>query len=263
MPEVTTPIPGTFCWIENATNDPAAMKSFYGELFGWTYTDMPMPDGSAYAMATIGGKFTCGVMQLPDSAKAMGAPPHFAQYVAVTDAAATAEKAAALGGKVLAGPMQAGPGTMAVLQDPTGAVLCVWQQHQSMGSFLSGEPGSLGWNELTTTDVDRAGKFYTNLFGWKPQAQDMGGLVYTVFNNGESPAAGMMPQPGEMAGAPSAWTAYLAVADCDGSVAKAKSLGGTVVVPPRDIPNIGRFACLTDPQGAFFAVIRFFPQPTR
>ncbi len=263
MPEFANPVPGNFCWIENATNDPAAMKTFYGELFGWSYMEMNMPDGSAYAMANIGGKTTAGLMRLPEEAKKMGAPPSFQSYVAVTDAAASAKKATELGGKVLMGPMETGPGVMAVVQDPTGGVFSLWQQKQQMGTFLMGEPGSLGWVELATTDVDRAGKFYTNLFGWKPKAEQMGDMVYTVFNNGEVPVAGMMPQPKEMAGAPSAWTVYFAVSDCDAAVAKAKSLGGTPMGPPIDLPIVGRFAFLTDPQGAFFAVIKFAPPPAK
>jgi predicted enzyme related to lactoylglutathione lyase len=151
---------------------------------------------------------------------------------------------------------------MVFAQDPTGAVFALWQQLQPMGTSLFGEPGSLGWNELLTTNVDRAGSFYGSLFGWAPKASELPGMVYTTFMLGDTDtmAGGMMAQPKEMAGAPSMWTVYFSVADADKTVEVAKSLGGMVQVPPTDIPTVGRFAVLTDPQGAAFSVIAFLPR---
>jgi predicted enzyme related to lactoylglutathione lyase len=259
MPEFTKPTAGTFCWVDVTTTDPAAAKKFYTTLFGWDAKDMPMPDGSTYTVAELGGKMVAGIAPLHGQAKKMGTPPHLLSYVAVDDAAASAKKAAALGGKVLAEPMAMGPGTMAVIADPTGAVFALWQAGQAMGTTLVNEPGALGWNELSTTDTDRAGKFYTGLFGWTADAQEMPGMVYTVFKSGEAMRGGMMQQMKEMAGAPSAWSVYFSVADADATTAKAKSLGANVMMPPTDIPNIGRFSFLADPQGAVFAVIKFLP----
>ena len=190
------------------------------------------------------------------------APPSWLSYVAVDDAPASAKKIAAIGGKVVMGPMEIGPGKMVVAQDPTGAVFALWQQLQPMGTFQFGDPGSLGWNELSTTNVDRAGSFYGDLFGWAPKASQMPGMVYTTFMLGDTDAmaGGMMAQPKEMAGAPSMWTVYFAVADADRTVEAARSLGATVLVQPTDIPAIGRFAVLTDPQGAAFSAIKFLPR---
>src|ERR1700733_8426128 len=115
MPEITKAAPGTFCWIELGTTDVAAAKKFYGGLFGWTITDVPM-GGMTYGLAALGAK-----------------------------------QIASLGGKVLVGPLDIGQGHMAVAADPTGAVFAVWQSVQSMGTWLMGEPGSLGWNELLST----------------------------------------------------------------------------------------------------------------
>ena len=66
----------------------------------------------------------------------------------------------------------------------------------------------------------------------------------------------MMAQPKEMAGIPSVWMIYFAVTDCDGTASKTKALGGNVMFPPTDIPGIGRFSTLADPQGAVFAVLQ-------
>jgi hypothetical protein len=258
MPEITKAAAGTFCWVELGTTDVAAAKKFYSGLFGWTITDMPM-GGMAYGLAALGDKQVGGITLLSEEAKKMGAPPNWLSYVAVDDAAASAKKVAALGGKVLFGPQEIGPGTMAIAADPTGAVFAVWQRLQSMGTWLTGEPGSLGWNELISTNEDQAVSFYKGLFGWSADPTEMPGMTYTIFKQGETMIAGSMAQPKQMAGAPSLWGVYFSVADADQAAAKVTALGGKVLNPPMDIPNIGRFAVVADPQGAMFSVMKFLP----
>lgn len=121
-----------------------------------------------------------------------------------------------------------------------------------MGTFLHGEPNTLCWNELTTSNTEKA----TNgMFGWETEAWPMENFSYTVLKNEGKPVGGIMPQPNETAGAPPMWTAYFSVKDCDGTAKRAAALGGKIFVPPTDIPKVGRFALLQDPQGATFAVI--------
>jgi predicted enzyme related to lactoylglutathione lyase len=84
----------------------------------------------------------------------------------------------------------------------------------------------------------------------------MGGTMYTSFMNGERPAAGMLQITEEMGEIPPNWLVYFCVADCDQTADKAKKLGANVVVPPVDIPEVGRFAVVMDPQGAGFAIIQ-------
>lgn len=255
MPEIKKPKSGEFCWVELASSDPVAGRAFYQKLLGWNFTDMPMPE--PYAIADLGGKHVAGVMRLPEQAKAMGAPPHWLSYVAVEDAKAAAAQATALGGTVVFGPATMGPGTFAVIQDPAGGTFALWQAPaEPMGTFLYGETGALCWNELISTDLDRAGRFYSGLFGWKLESAPMPGMEYTIIKKGDQQVGGMMAQPQEMAGAPSLWNAYFAVADCDGTVAKAIALGGRPVVPAMDIPEVGRIAMLADPQGAAFSVLK-------
>jgi predicted enzyme related to lactoylglutathione lyase len=257
MPTRTKAPSGSFCWIELQTTDLAAGRKFYEGLFGWKTTDMP--GAIPYAIANNGDNQVAGMGVLADEAKKMGAPPNWLSYVAVDDAAAGAKQVASLGGKVLMGPMEMGPGNMVVAQDPSGAVFALWQQLQSMGTFQFGEPGSLGWNELSTTNYDQAGKFYASLLGWTPEPGQVPGMTYTTFKIGDAMTGGMMPQPKEMAGAPSMWSVYFSVADADKAIEKAKSLGAKVLTPAHDIPGIGRFAFLADPQGAAFAVMKFTP----
>lgn len=150
-------------------------------------------------------------------------------------------------------------GRMAVIQDPTGAALCLWQAKAHIGSGVKNEPGSLCWNELYTTDPDKARAFYTKLFGWVSEGVDMGPMgIYTLFKLPGAPnnVAGMMKLPPPMAGAPSHWTAYLEVVDCDASTKQVGELGGTILMPPTDIPDVGRFSIVQDPMGATFALYK-------
>jgi hypothetical protein len=111
--------------------------------------------------------------------------------------------------------------------------------------------GEFCWNELLTSDLEAAGKFYSTLFGWT-QTPFNGPVPYTIFRLGEKGVGGMMPQ--QQPGTPPLWLSYIAVANCDASAAQAEKLGGKICMPPKDIPTIGRIAVLTDPQGAPFGI---------
>jgi predicted enzyme related to lactoylglutathione lyase len=117
-------------------------------------------------------------------------------------------------------------------------------------------PGTFCWVELTTTDATAAKKFYSELFGWGTHVQQMGPTTYTSFMNGERPAGGMMAITEEWGDVPPHWLVYFAVDDCDVVVERAREHGAEIKVPPTDIPDIGRFAVIQDPQGAVFAIIR-------
>ena len=256
MPEFKEATIGRFCWVELQAKDTAAAKKFYGELFGWAFEEMPMPVGT-YTLAKIGSNQVAGLMTMPEESAKMGVPPNWGCYIAVADVKAGCDAAAKLGGKIILGPTPMGPGTFAVIQDPTGGIFMLWHTPQSMGTFLYGEPGALTWNELLSTNADVAQRFYTQLFGWKAEAQDMGQGMYTVFKQGgEFVGGGLMAQPPHMKGAPSAWFTYFAVADADATLAKATRLGAKILMPATDIPNVGRFGWLQDPQGTVFAILK-------
>ena len=252
--------PGTFCWIELGTSDNEAAKSFYTQLFGWDYVDNPMGEHGVYTMLKLNGKDVGGLYKLMPDMVAQGVPPHWMSYVAVTSADETAEKAKAEGAQVMNGPFDVYTiGRMAVIQDPTGAVFSVWQGKDHKGAGVTGQSGSLVWNELGTNDTDKAGQFYSNLFGWTRQSFP-GPFDYTVFNNGgDRGVGGMYKITPEMGPIPPHWLVYFAVDDCDASVQKATELGAQVMKPAEDIPGVGRFAILIDPQGAAFALLK--PQP--
>jgi predicted enzyme related to lactoylglutathione lyase len=153
-------------------------------------------------------------------------------------------------------------GRMAVFADPTGAAIGIWQPKSFKGAELANEPGTFAWNELNTRDVSAAKAFYTQVFGWEANDLDMGGMSYTEWKVGEKSVAGMMTMPDMVpAEVPAHWLVYFGVDDADASVSKATELGATTVVPPTDIPP-GRFAVLSDPDGATFAVIKMSPMTT-
>jgi uncharacterized protein len=255
MTEMTAYTPGTFCWTDLSTTDAAAAKQFYTELFGWTAVDMPMGPDMIYTMLQVEGKDVTALYQ--QGPEEQGMPPHWNSYVSVSSADDIAARAKALGGTVLAEPFDVAElGRMAIVQDPTGAVVGVWQPRQYIGAKLLGQPGAVSWNEVATRDTEKAGAFYTQLFGWGAKAEDMGGTLYTVFFKGDQMSAGMIQITADWGDVPPHWMVYFAVNDCDASVEKTKSLGGQVLMPPTDIPGTGRFATLRDPQGGAFSIIK-------
>jgi len=260
MTEYANAVPGTFCWVELATTDPASARKFYSSVFGWSLSEMPMPGGDSYGVAQIApGKNVGGITRLPEEAKQMGATPNWLSYVAVENAAAAAKQVASLGGRVVKGPLETPPGNMVIVADPTGGVFALWQEHQSMGTFVYQEQNASCWNELMTSDVDRAGTFYGALFGWKAEATQMPHMTYTTFKKGDRTTAGMMPQPAEMTGGRSGWTVYFAVSDADATAKKIASLGGRELVALRDFPNVGRLGYFADREGAPFAILNAIP----
>lgn len=248
MTDMTKYEPGMFCWVELATSDGAAAKKYYTSLFGWTANEMPMgPDQPPYVMLEKDGK------QVGALYRNAAVPPNWLSYVAVADVDDLAKTVRDLGGKVLQRPFDVmDVGRMAILQDPQGAVLAMWQAGQHIGAAVRDEPNTLCWNELMTTDVAGAQFFYQALFDWRLKITP----GYTEAHVGEKAVGGMMQIAPEMKGMPSHWQPYFMVDDVDATLAKAQSLGTTEHFGPMDIEHVGRFAVLHDPQGATFAIIK-------
>ena len=260
MQEVPTYAPGTFCWVELGTTDSAAAKKFYTELFGWTFEDSPVGPDMVYTMLKLDGKDVGALYQMGAEMTAQRIPPHWLSYISVTSADDAAAKAKQAGATLRKEPFDVFTvGRMAVVQDPTGAVFALWQAGTHAGAGIVNAPNSFCWNELGTNDTARAADFYTGVFGWTKDVQQLGPMEYTMFANGDRPAGGMYRLTPEMGNVPPHWLVYFAVADCDAATEKAASLGATTMKPPADIPGIGRFAILIDPQGAAFAIIKLEP----
>ena len=260
MAEFTSHIPGTFSWPELATTDQTAGVAFYRALFGWDVNESPIGPTEVYSTLTMRGKPVGAACTLRHEETKMGVPPHWNSYVTVANCDESAKKAEALGGKVFMPPFDVMDyGRMAVIQDPTGAVFEIWQAKAHIGAMILNEPGALCWTELNTHDTKAAEAFYAQLFGWGVKHSAPGApMEYTEFSVEGTPSIGMMPMNEHMpAHVPAYWMPYFQVASCDASTAKAKELGGKVMVGPQDIPNTGRFTIVSDPQGAMFAVFEF------
>lgn len=256
--EVTTHAPGTFCWVELAAVDAQVAKPFYTQLFDWAVEENDMGNGQVYTMYRHNGKYVAAQYQMSKEEQKQVGKSHWLNYISTNDVEKSAKVAAESGGTVISGPLDVEEnGRLAVVQDPTGAIFALWEAKSHSGIEKAYEPGSLGWSELVTKDANVAGAFYTNLLGWGTRVQKMDTVDYTVFLRGEEQAGGMMEMTEEWGGVPSHWMSYFAVADCDVTAAKAVELGGNVCVPPTDIPGVGRFAVLDDPQGSTFSVISF------
>jgi predicted enzyme related to lactoylglutathione lyase len=261
MQEIPDYKPGTFCWVELGTTDGEAAKSFYAQLFGWDHVDNPMGPDGVYTLLKLDGKDVGGLYKMMPDMLAQGIPPHWLSYIYVNNADETAEKAKAEGATVMNGPFDVATlGRMAVIQDPTGAVFALWQPKDQKGAGIYNVPNSCIWNELGTRDTQKAGEFYSKVFGWTQEGFPGSPVEYTVFKNGDRGAGGMYQITPEMGPVPPHWLVYFAVDDCDAKVQKATELGARVMKPAEDIPGVGRFAILIDPQGAAFAILKPEPQ---
>ena len=257
MPNIDKYAPGSFCWIELGTTDQNAAKSFYGSLFGWSPNDVPMGPNDFYTMFQLEGRTAAAGYTLRPGQRTLGVPPHWMIYVAVDSADAAAARAKELGGTVLAEPFDVfDAGRMAVLQDPTGTVFCVWQPKQNTGTGIRGVEGTLCWADLSTPDASRATEFYSGLFGWQitPGENDPSGYLH--IKNGEEFIGGIPPAAHRNAQMPPHWLAYFLVNDCHASAAKAKELGAQFHLAPMVMENVGTMAVLADPQGATFAIFQ-------
>jgi predicted enzyme related to lactoylglutathione lyase len=248
MSTVATEV-GKFVWHEQVSSDPKQAQDFYTQLFGWT-TEVFKPGEVDYAMISSGGQTHGGFGKAMEGAP----PPHWLSHVRVENVDETVEKAKSAGGKLVAGPFEMGEvGRIAIIGDPQGAFVSAYQPENEGPS----PQGVFVWDELVTTDVDDAQRFYGEVFGWT--AKDMGTEYggYRIFERGETGIAGLMALPDDSV--PTQWQPYVAVDDPDGTAAKAKELGGSVFLEPMDVPKVGRIGVLGDPQGASLGIIK--PDP--
>jgi uncharacterized protein len=240
---------GKFVWHEQVSSDPGQAQDFYTQLFGWG-TDVFKPGEVDYTMISSGGQSHGGFGKAMEGAP----PPHWLGHIRVENLDETIEKAKSAGGALAAGPFEMSEvGRIGIIRDPGGAYAGAFQPE---GEGPASE-GVFVWDELGTTDVDGAQRFYEDVFGWT--TTDMGAEYggYRIFNLGETRIAGLMALPDESI--PAQWQPYVAVDDPDATTAKATELGGSALLEPMDVPNVGRIAALRDPQGATFGIIK--PQP--
>jgi uncharacterized protein len=257
MPQVDKHPPGEFCWLELATSDQDAGKKFYADLFGWNINDMPMGPNEFYTIFRVDGRDVAAACTLQKEQVARHVPPHWMIYIAVENVDRSAAKVPGLGGTVLAPPFDVfDAGRTAVVQDPTGAVFCLWQAKRNTGLGIAGDPGTFCWADLITPDPAKAKQFYSGLFGWQIVTGDKDASGYLHIKNGETFIGGIPPVHHQGSGSPPHWMSYFYSNDVDATTSKAQSLGAKVFAPPMTIEGAGRTAILGDPQGAAFALFK-------
>ncbi len=257
MAETRTSVVSKPAWVDLSTPDPAAARDFYARLLGWDMAINEDPQYGGYAMARIGDEDVAGI----GPSQQPGMPAVWNLYIGSEDAASLAGRIEAAGGKVVAPAFDVGDvGRMAVFQDPAGAFISAWQPN-TMAGFRSTGTGRYGWAELSARGIDRAIPFYERVFGWTHRTSPMGDAGdYTEFLlDGESIAGGTEMNPMVPAEVPSYWLVYFNVDDVDASYARALDAGAREMLSPQDFPG-GRFAIVSDPQGAAFGLLRMQPR---
>jgi predicted enzyme related to lactoylglutathione lyase len=280
MPERDGYIPGVPCWVDTSHPDPAAVVPFYRGLFGWEIENV-MPEGSEveYFIGRIRGGDVAGIGSVPE-----GAPPMamWNTYIWVESADETVAKARKVGGGVMAEPFDVmGFGRMAVITDPEGAAISLWEPKEHKGAKVVNEHGSLNFNGLATRDPEGAKAFYGAVFGWQTLALPAGAM-WTLPGYGDhleqatpglreqmagmgapegfiDVVAALNPIAADDSDTPAHWSVTFAADDADATAAKVTELGGEVVAGPFDAPWT-KLVVIKDPQGAMFIAGQFVPE---
>jgi predicted enzyme related to lactoylglutathione lyase len=251
-------VAGRIVWHDLMTNDVERAKRFYAELFAWRIKT----EGEWAFIYTAEGEDHCGTVM------AMQGPPrpsHWVPYIAVEDLAVSMDAIKQAGGKLHTGKLAAGKtGTFAMAADPQGAVFTAWQYADGhAGKPESDTPPPAGhfcWDELLTSDPDAATAFYAKALGLGSEKMSMPGMDYTLLLRGAKRPDGKPRQAGGLMKLPPGvphplWLSYVAVADCDQTMERAKRLGATLPMPAIEVPNIGRFTTILDPSMAAIGIL--------
>lgn len=246
---------GQFVWHDLMTSDTDGAAKFYGEVAGWG--TQAWSGDTPYTLLTNNDAPLGGMTLISDEMRKNGVPPHWLPSVGVENVDESAAKAAELGGKIVAPPMDIpGAGRYAIIQDPQGASIAIFAGTGEMSGGPEWPPkvGEFSWHELVTTDHGAAFDFYSKLFGWDKQDEhDMGPMgIYLMFGKGNM-YGGMMTKTADMPMPPN-WLCYIKVADAKASTETIKSAGGTVMNGPMEVPGGDWIAQFSDPQGVMSAV---------
>lgn len=230
--------PGTFSWVELVTAAPDDAARFYTEFFGW--------DTDGRRVFRLGDRAVAGL-------GASGEPSSWLSCVTTGDVDAAIARAVALGGRVVTRAADVpGAGRRAVVADPQGAVLGLWEPRGQIGAEQVNDVGCLCMNELVTPDPAAAAAFYGALFGWTTDASEAAAGGPTMFLNDGAVNAAMFPAPD---GVPPHWRPCFTVDSAQTAAEQIRSLGGALVMEPVTFPDgHGSIAIATDPSGAPFSV---------
>jgi predicted enzyme related to lactoylglutathione lyase len=250
---------GSHIWYELMTGDADRAKAFYDAVVGWTVSE-PNPQFNGYrSIQRQDGGFAGGVLQITDDMRQHGARPGWLGYIGVDDVDAALAAIEKAGGKTWMPAMDIPEiGRVALTSDPQGAPFYVMTpiprgDGQSSDVFSPNRPGCCAWNELVTTDLEAAKRFYPEQFGWTlGDTMPMGPMGDYQFIAHDGTTIGAMFAPPDR---PPAWRFCFRVENLERSIAAVESGGGEVLFGPTEVPGGGRIIQANDPEGAFFMVI--------
>ena len=253
---------GSFVWYELLTPDPVAAKTFYDAVVGWTVEPQPSGEMDYRMIGRADGGNAGGVMRLTEEMQSHGARPTWLGYVAVDDVDAAVASIEQAGGKTLLPAFDIpNVGRIAMVTDPPGAPFYLMQPTPPSGDenkvsdvFSVDQPGRVSWNELATSDLEAAKRFYPTQFGWElGDVMNMGDMGdYQFINRGGVMLGAMMTAAAE---SQPRWRYYFRVANVDTAKQAVEAGGGSVIHGPQEVPGGDRILIGTDPQGAEFAVV--------
>ena len=257
MPEVRAHRSGTFCWADLPTTDLDHTIAFYSELFNWRAIETGSEE-QRYVLFQREGKTVAGAYPITAEQIENGAGPRWSSYLATKAIDELCAQAQELGATLVMPPCDVpGVARMAVLRDPEGAAFTLYQAQGSIGAEVLNEPGALCWFELYARDLEQSTRFYADLFGYELRTMaGLGGVPYVQLGIGKGAAGGALQIRPECAEVPPMWAVYFQTDDLDAAILRAESHGGNLLMAATEIPGVGRFAMLSDPQGASFMVMQ-------
>lgn len=247
---------GVFNWVDLMTSEPEAAKIFYGQLFGWTFDDRPTDMGTVYSMAMKGDRAVAALFEMAEDLKQHNMPPQWQSYINVADVDTSVQRWQDQGGTIVTPPFDImAAGRMAVVQDPTGAIVSLWQPKDHIGAELVNEINTFCWAELQTRGSDAAGEFYKAIFDWEIEVDEKPPYYLMGKVNGKLNCGIFdMDRVGLPATISVKWAVYFNVDNLDTSMDIVKANGGTVMMDPVII-DPGRFTTIVDPQGGILTIM--------
>lgn len=244
---------GTPNWVDCCFDDVERAGGYYAKLFGWDVQEGPAEMGG-HSLCFKHGRSAAAITprMAPD------VPSEWSTFFASDDVDATAGAVRAAGGTIVAEPMDIpGSGRTAYFRDPEGARFGAWQGREHHGFGIFNEPGSVGWNDLMTRELDRAQRFYADVFGFTYEAMGDDYVTCKRASDGEV-VAGMHRADQLPDDANPTWLTHFVVADRDSAVAIVEEFDGEVLMS-FDSP-FGPEATIRGPEGEVFNVIAFTPE---
>ncbi|HEV2593764.1 MAG TPA: VOC family protein [Sphingomicrobium sp.] len=253
---------GDFIWYELLTPDAEGAKKFYDRLVGWNVGE-PAAEFSGYRMiGRSDGKSAGGIMPLTSEMQQHGAKPTWLGYLSVNDVDEAVANVEREGGKALMAAFDIpNVGRIALVRDPQGAPIYLMKPippaadpDATSDVFSPSEPQRVGWNELQTSDVEAARRFYGSQFGWtSDDFMPMGEMgEYRFFAHRGTTIGAVFKAQSEQ---PPHWRFYFRVPSISAAKSTAQANGGTIHMGPHQVPTGDWIIVGTDPQGAEFALV--------